>query len=128
MVGCWREPYVNVQPDLMAGMTSKHRTTTRLGHVAYENSVPTDALGALSEPFDENHKAWVAPVSVARDAHDLPARAGDRKLDRAGQTAVAVSANRPRDPGRRGRFSGEQLFSQHLWRVRIGKWRQRRRV
>ena len=91
-----REPDVDIEPDLMAGVSGEHRTTARLRHVADANTVPACLFGAVPEPFDEGNEAWMAPVAIARHPHDLPTRPVDRQLRRTGDTAVVVGADRPR--------------------------------
>ena len=78
MIGCWRKPYIDVESNLTAGMAIKHRTAARLGHVADQDAVPTNLLGAPSKPVDECDESWIAPISVAGDAHNLPTWANDR--------------------------------------------------
>ena len=50
----------------------------------------------------------MAPIAVARNAHHLPGRAGDRQRDAAGQTAMRVIADRHRLAQARQLFRREQ--------------------
>jgi hypothetical protein len=51
------------------------------------------------------------PVPIERHAHDLPARARDRKFGRARETAVVIGADRPRGASQRGRTVPWPAFS-----------------
>ena len=50
----WHEPNIDVQPDLVAFMSKRKRTTARLSHVAHQNSVPTRRFRSQgSKPLQE---------------------------------------------------------------------------
>ena len=62
MVGHGREPDVDVEAKLMAGMSCQQRAAARLGHVVDEESAPAVSRRLLGQLFDELGQLRVAPV------------------------------------------------------------------
>jgi len=88
--------------------------------------VPVGRLG--TQVFEEMNELGVAPVSVARQPHDLPSRAVDGQRFGTGKTAAGIEADHVRRPGRRLDLAAEQLLRRSLGIVRMGKGRQRLRI
>jgi hypothetical protein len=65
----------------MAGMTGEHWSTAWLCHVADQEPGPADSACILCELFKIGHEAWMAPIAIARQAHDLPSGAICRKCN-----------------------------------------------
>src|SRR5262249_9798421 len=55
VVRCGREPDIDIEPDLMAGVAGQHRTAARLRHVADPDTVPACLFSAVPEPLDEGN-------------------------------------------------------------------------
>ena len=125
MVRRGREPDVDVEPDLMTGVSGKHRTTARLRHVADPDTVPACLFSAVPEPFDEGNEVWMSPVAIARHSHDLPPRAVERQLRRTGDTAVVVGADRPWGGVQWLGLPGKQLPRRRRGRIGMVERRQR---
>jgi hypothetical protein len=69
----WGEPDVHVKPDLMARMTSEHRSATRLRHVAYKQSRPAiKGTRVGGKTFEKAQQPRVAPIAISGDSHHLP--------------------------------------------------------
>ena len=89
------EPDVGVESDLMRGVAGEHRPAARLRHVADEQARPARGLRRpRREALQKSDELRMAPVAVARQAHDLPVRPVDRQLLAAGETAARIKADR----------------------------------
>ncbi len=128
-----REPDIDIEADLVAGMAGQRRTAARLAHVANEQSRPAiQPLGVAGEPLGEAHQLWRAPVAVAREAHRLPVGTVHRQRHRAGEAALGIGTDRTG----LHRDRRVDLAEQHLGRRRVetigaegesGRERQQRR-
>src|SRR6516164_8267132 len=88
--GC--EPNVRIEADLMAGMARAHGAAARLRHVANEQPAPMGLRRLIGEALEETHEVGMAPITVAREPHDLPSLAIDRQGLSTGKTALGVGA------------------------------------
>ena len=88
-----REPNIDVEAHLVAGMAGEHRPAARLRHVAEQETAPADLFRVLGKPFDEADQMRIAPIAVTRWPHDLPARPILWKLRSASEAAVGIAAD-----------------------------------
>src|SRR3569833_1885897 len=89
------EPDIDVESDLVAHVSERQRPAARLRHVADEDAVPAGRLGVGGrEALEEADEVGMAPVAVARQAHDLPVLAGYRQRHAALQATARVVADR----------------------------------
>ena len=103
-----RQPDVDVEADLMRGVAGQHRTAARLRHVADENAGPmADGRHLARETFEECDQGWMAPVAVAREAHDLPGGSVDGQGLTAGEAAARIEPDGARRQRRRSGFAAE---------------------
>src|SRR5262245_30405317 len=108
----------------MAGMSGKHRTSARLGHIADQNTRPADRTRVSRELLQIGNEAWMPPVTVARETHHLPIPSVHRKGHCAGKTASRVSSDCLHGERGRGGRRAEERFSWHF-RVRARRSEKR---
>ena len=78
----------------MARVPGEHRPTTRLRHVFDKQSGPTRDLVRLDgQSLQQGNHIGMRPVAIARQPHDLPSLAIDRKRLCAGKTALVIETD-----------------------------------
>ena len=92
----------------MRGVAGQHRAAARLRHVADKNAGPmADGRHLARESFEEGDQGRMAPVAVAREAHDLPGGSVDGQGLTAGEAAARIEADGARRQRRRSGFAPE---------------------
>jgi hypothetical protein len=81
----------------MAGVTGEHWATARLRNVANQQTGPARGLVYFHrQPLEEFNQVGIAPVSVAREPHDLPRLAIDRQRNGTRETPLGIEPDRTR--------------------------------
>ena len=119
------EPYIGIDPGLMAGMAEGHRPTARLREVADPQVRQPHRPGAAGEGLDPGDHRRVPPMPVARNAHRLPARPLVRQFHRARDAAKPRAADDAHRPGRRPRHRPPDLRPRNVLRHRGAVSQQR---
>jgi hypothetical protein len=89
-----REPHVDVESVLVAGMSRQHRATARRSHVTNEQSRSECRSRRCSEICDVGDKGWVTVESVARRTHHRITVTVERQRLGALQTTGGIKTHR----------------------------------